>query len=293
MKDPTRGPIFACLYPGMCDVARRHGYALTIHGTLVNDVDLVAIPWTADARPPEVLKDALMKHIGACGYDDLLKRDSPWLSEEQRRQVCAQQGVGLEGECSERPHGRLSWNLYLWAGTKVDLSVMPRENPVTGAGLRRQPGEKCVDYVCGFLFNGDFTNVLLIRKKRPEWQAGLLNGVGGKVEDGETPYAAMEREFMEETGQFVGAWKHFGKMKGFTAGCYSKSFKVDYFGLQMDNISGFEDFVSQTDELLEVIAVERLTPTRKDVVENVPWLVGLAIDSLKDGRPGFTIIHYP
>lgn len=128
MKDATRGPIFACLYPGLCDVARRHGYALAIHGTLVGDMDLIAAPWTEEAVDAVTLKDALMRHIGACGYDALLERDSPWLTEDQRRQVCEQQGVGLEGDHSDKPHGRIAWNLYLWAGTKVDLSILPRMN---------------------------------------------------------------------------------------------------------------------------------------------------------------------
>ena len=38
------------------------------------------------------------------------------------------------------------------------------------------------EYVCGFLFSPDRKKVLLIRKRRPAWQAGKLNGVGGKVD---------------------------------------------------------------------------------------------------------------
>lgn len=54
--------------------------------------------------------------------------------------------------------------------------------------------------VVGFAY--DFMNnaVLLIEKKRPSWMAGKLNGIGGKVEPGETPIAAMCREYYEETG---------------------------------------------------------------------------------------------
>ena len=55
-------------------------------------------------------------------------------------------------------------------------------------------------YVVGFLLNYDRTQVVLIRKNRPAWQAGHLNGVGGKIEMGETPIEAMTREFEEETG---------------------------------------------------------------------------------------------
>lgn len=53
-------------------------------------------------------------------------------------------------------------------------------------------------YVLGFAF--DDNKVLLIRKTKPKWQAGRLNGVGGKVEAFDKDYlAAMVREFHEET----------------------------------------------------------------------------------------------
>jgi 8-oxo-dGTP pyrophosphatase MutT (NUDIX family) len=54
-------------------------------------------------------------------------------------------------------------------------------------------------YVVGFLFSQDESKVLLVWKNRPAWQNGKLNGIGGKIEAGETPLQAMEREFKEET----------------------------------------------------------------------------------------------
>lgn len=126
MKDPTRAPIFACLYPGLCDVARRHGYALAIHGTVTTDLDLIAVPWIDGAADPVELKRALLAHIGACGYADLLRRDCPHLSEENIRQLVERDGGRGPDDAELKPHGRLAWNLYLEAGTKVDLSVFPR-----------------------------------------------------------------------------------------------------------------------------------------------------------------------
>jgi 8-oxo-dGTP pyrophosphatase MutT (NUDIX family) len=46
--------------------------------------------------------------------------------------------------------------------------------------------------------NGDAK--LLVLKNRPEWQAGRLNLIGGKVEPGETHEDAARRELLEETG---------------------------------------------------------------------------------------------
>jgi 8-oxo-dGTP diphosphatase len=54
-------------------------------------------------------------------------------------------------------------------------------------------------WVVGFVFkNRD--EVTLVMKNRPEWQKGKLNGVGGKIEAGETSAQAMRREFKEEAG---------------------------------------------------------------------------------------------
>lgn len=55
-------------------------------------------------------------------------------------------------------------------------------------------------YVCGFMFSPDLVHVALIQKLKPAWQAGFMNGIGGKIEEGEFPLDAMVREFAEETG---------------------------------------------------------------------------------------------
>jgi 8-oxo-dGTP diphosphatase len=47
---------------------------------------------------------------------------------------------------------------------------------------------------------------LLIEKQRPEFQRGKMNGIGGHVEKGERPLAAMIREFEEETGVHFEKW---------------------------------------------------------------------------------------
>ncbi len=57
-----------------------------------------------------------------------------------------------------------------------------------------------MDYVAGFYFSECGERVALIRKLKPEWQRGWLNGIGGKVEPGESPLSAMVREFEEEAG---------------------------------------------------------------------------------------------
>lgn len=41
---------------------------------------------------------------------------------------------------------------------------------------------------------------MLIRRTKQDWQYGLHNGIGGRIEPGELPSNAMCREFVEETG---------------------------------------------------------------------------------------------
>lgn len=64
------------------------------------------------------------------------------------------------------------------------------------------------NYVVGFLHDGE--NVALVKKTKPEWQAGKLNGIGGKIEEtDETIQHAMTREFKEEAGLQLYHWRHF------------------------------------------------------------------------------------
>jgi 8-oxo-dGTP pyrophosphatase MutT (NUDIX family) len=72
--------------------------------------------------------------------------------------------------------------------------------------------------VVGFAFDNfmEPSSVLLIRKAAPSWQAGMLNGFGGKCKPEESDLAAMIRECKEETGvpTKVGDWTVFARMSG-------------------------------------------------------------------------------
>lgn len=81
-------------------------------------------------------------------------------------------------------------------------------------------------YVLGFAFSHSMRSVVLIEKQKPAWQAGKLNGIGGKVERGELPLDAMTREFCEETGWGTrnGEWHLFEIMRfrnGAIVYCYA------------------------------------------------------------------------
>jgi len=70
-------------------------------------------------------------------------------------------------------------------------------------------------YVLGFAFSSDLERVILIQKRKPDFQHGKLNGVGGKIEASDTSAEnAMMREFSEETAVYIGAWTNFVTMTG-------------------------------------------------------------------------------
>jgi len=72
-------------------------------------------------------------------------------------------------------------------------------------------------YVLGFAFNRDLSEVLLIKKTRPEWQKNRMNGIGGHIESGELSCEAMVREFVEETGITTCLpWKQYAVLRGDT-----------------------------------------------------------------------------
>lgn len=101
---PKVRPIaYVCHVPRLTALAREYGYAITIHGSLQSDLDLVAVPWSIVAVDALTLVKAVCEIVG---------------------------GFILEGqwEPTTKPHGRRAWTIHLGAGLWIDLSVMPRES---------------------------------------------------------------------------------------------------------------------------------------------------------------------
>lgn len=62
-----------------------------------------------------------------------------------------------------------------------------------------------VRYSMGFIVSEDGQSVLLLCKNRPAFLVGKWTGIGGHIEEGETPREAMVRECEEECGLKVAA----------------------------------------------------------------------------------------
>lgn len=121
------------------------------------------------------------------------------------------------------------------------------------------------EYVVGFALDA-YGRVALIRKNRPEWQAGRLNGVGGHIEPGETPAEAMVREFEEETGRRIGGWELFVDMEFPGARIYFYRTRI--------GTSIMDSLRTTTDETVVKIDARSLHPAA--AIPNLLWLVPLA-----------------
>ena len=118
-------------------------------------------------------------------------------------------------------------------------------------------------YVAGFLFESD--KVALVRKKRPAWQAGRLNGIGGKIEPGESPLAAMVREFYEETSYVTvpTQWWPFCVLSG-------EDFSVHFFS----SYGRLSELKTTTDEEIVVLPISEITV--ENAIPNLTWIVPMA-----------------
>ncbi len=144
-------------------------------------------------------------------------------------------------------------------------------------------------YVCGFLFTPDRTRVLLIRKNRPAWQAGKLNGVGGKIDPGESPATAMRREFREEAGVDLpeSRWQHVLTLSGQDDAGSGRGWAGHFFRAFGD-VDGARPM---TDEALEVHAIGALPG---DVIPNLRWMIPmLCDDEVATGRCAVRVMASP
>ena len=132
-------------------------------------------------------------------------------------------------------------------------------------------------YVAGFLFSPPLIGrcVLLIRKARPAWQAGKLNGIGGHIEPGETPINAMEREFYEEAGLTVLNWRPVAVLTG-------KQFIVHFFSAWAD-VEFFDSARAQTDEPLVRLNLSDMW--KAPIIPNLRFLLPLALDTTGIAKP--------
>lgn len=125
-------------------------------------------------------------------------------------------------------------------------------------------------YVVGFMFAPNGRDVVLIQKNRPEWQKDKLNGVGGKIEPGETPEAAMVREFYEETGVMFSDWTKFATLRASAENDPTGIESEIHFFRATSNLAN--DIETLTDEAVYLVPVNTIMPK----VPNLAYLLPMA-----------------
>jgi hypothetical protein len=101
--------------------ARGCGYALTVHGSLARDIDLVAVPWEERADEPELLVQRISGVLaGIVGRAYVSRRDK-WTDKPHGRVACT---IIMPGDCPE-----------------IDLSIMPRKDRVVDDPAQPDEGQ--------------------------------------------------------------------------------------------------------------------------------------------------------
>lgn len=93
------GFTYAWMIPYLSKIGRKHGYAISFHGSMSRDLDVVATPWVDNASFPNEVAKEIAKLTGG-----RIKQSYP----------------------DKRPHGRLSYVIeFNGSSHYIDLSVMP------------------------------------------------------------------------------------------------------------------------------------------------------------------------
>lgn len=143
-------------------------------------------------------------------------------------------------------------------------------------------------YVIGFMYVRDTRQVVMIRKNRPEWQAGRLNGVGGHIEPGESARAAMVREFQEETGMVTTTddWTLFLRIES------NHNTHMTVFAAIVESESRCP-VAATTDEIVNIVPVDRFTQLWPDqIVPNMSYIVPMGWHHITHGALDVSVIEH-
>lgn len=131
-----------------------------------------------------------------------------------------------------------------------------------------------VNYVVGLIFDEAGTKILLIKKNKPKDLAGMLNGIGGKIEPNESVKSAVMREVWEEAGWKIvpQEWEYFLKLTAY----YVDEIRGLYFFRTFQPKIEPGLFEQKTAEELFIVPVGGMMGHK--VVPNLRWIVPLALD---------------
>jgi hypothetical protein len=98
-------PWYTMLYIGLERIAWRHGYCLSLHGSMGRDLDIILIPWIEDAEEPKKLLKSFQKFISMKGKINM-------------------GGIPI---AENKPHGRKAYSIPIGIeGHYLDISIIPK-----------------------------------------------------------------------------------------------------------------------------------------------------------------------
>jgi hypothetical protein len=98
MKAANYAPTYLALYPELAEIARKHGYALAVHGSVGRDFDLICIPWVDAPSEPDAVIDEIVETFV------IRRHPGGWV---------------------EKKHGRRAHTICIFGEWAIDLSFMP------------------------------------------------------------------------------------------------------------------------------------------------------------------------
>ena len=96
-----KAAFYATIYDELKKVAMDCGWALGLHGSLANDMDIMAMPWTEDAKPVEEMIRALSNIFEDNPFKDL--HTIPYY---------------------EKPNNRVVYTISIWDDWYLDINVI-------------------------------------------------------------------------------------------------------------------------------------------------------------------------
>ncbi len=93
-----RAVFYAAMWNDFRQAAMNKGWALALHGSLANDMDIMAMPWTENAEHPLEMILALKK--------------------------CFDKPKEINLSETKMPNNRIVYTLYIWADFYLDINII-------------------------------------------------------------------------------------------------------------------------------------------------------------------------
>lgn len=96
-----RAVFYACMWEDFRNAALDCGWALGLHGSLSNDMDIMAMPWVEDAKPVEIMIATL---------ENCLTKPDERI---------------FKTECSkDKPNNRVVYTIHIFSDFYIDINII-------------------------------------------------------------------------------------------------------------------------------------------------------------------------